>query len=191
MGRRKNKKRICKICGVHICSVVSLNVSPIRGYPVCEGCAADFTKEDWCLIRIRLYEDEGVKLNHCVDKSGRYFERIVSRESYIFFLRRAENPDLPWYTLEVEPDGTIRQKRSFGDKQHEDLEAARPFLKEWQTVVAGRLEEEDLAAAGVSREKRIENYKDLRDSKKRIYDGRLLADVLEADLEENLEVRIA
>lgn len=134
---------------------------------------------------------EGVKLNHCVDKSDRYFERIVSHESYIFFLRRAENPDLPWYTLEVEPDGTIRQKRSFWDKQHEDLEAARPFLKEWQTVVAGRLEEEDLAAAGVSREKRIENYKDLRDSKKRIYDGRLLADVLEADLEENLEVRIA
>ena len=34
------------------------------------------------------------------------------RETYLLFLRRAARPDVPWYTLEIEPGGNIRQKKS-------------------------------------------------------------------------------
>ena len=39
----------------------------------------------------------------------RYLDRIERRESYILFLRRTNEPDVSYYTLEVEPGGTIRQ----------------------------------------------------------------------------------
>lgn len=133
---------------------------------------------------------EGIYLNHFLADQERYFDRIVTKESFILFLRRTEYVDDPWYTLEIEPDGTIRQKRTYGHDQLPDLDAARPFLKEWQAVVAKRLEQADLALAAVSRQKRIEGYAELRRNKKRIRGGALLADVLEKDLQINLEVQV-
>ena len=44
-----------------------------------------------------------------------------------------------WYTLEVEPGGTVRQKRSYNNDQYADLEDAKPFIAEWQQVVQGRM----------------------------------------------------
>lgn len=51
---------------------------------------------------------EGNALHHCVGSTDRYFERIRDQETYICFLRRQEEPELPYYTIEVEPGGTIR-----------------------------------------------------------------------------------
>ena len=53
---------------------------------------------------------EGDALSHCVGKSDRYWERIEQQEAYILFLRKTAEIDKPYYTLEVEPNGTIRQK---------------------------------------------------------------------------------
>ena len=64
--------------------------------------------------------DEGGKLHHCVGSSDRYWERIERRESYVLFLRRVSKPDAPYYTLEIEPDGTVRQKRTMYDRQKEE-----------------------------------------------------------------------
>ena len=55
---------------------------------------------------------EGKLLNHCVGGQVRYWDRIQRHEAYILFLRKASAPDMPYYTLEVEPDGTVRQKRT-------------------------------------------------------------------------------
>ena len=55
---------------------------------------------------------EGTILKHCVHTCDYYFSRIQSDESYLFFLRKSKQPDMPWYTLEVEPSGNIRQKRT-------------------------------------------------------------------------------
>ena len=71
-------------------------------------------------------------LGHCVANTNRYYERISSEESYIVFLRYTDKPSRPWYTLEIEPGGTIRQKRSYSNEQYSDLQEAVPFLKEWQ-----------------------------------------------------------
>lgn len=131
---------------------------------------------------------EGKILGHCLHSSDRYFERIQTRESYIVFLRYTEEPDRPYYTLEIEPGGTARQKRTVGDNQNADLEEAKDFIRRWQKEVKKRLTKEDEELAGISRRLRIEEFKELREEKKKVWHGKLagklLADVLEADLME-------
>lgn len=135
-------------------------------------------------------QEEGYNLIHCTGTSERYFARILSGESYIFFLRRADKPEESWYTLEVEPGGTIRQKRTKYDRQEDDLKDAIPFLQKWQEEIAPRMAEEDLAAAMEAKRLRMMEFEELRRNDTRIRNGQLrgkrLADVLSADLMEAL-----
>ena len=127
-------------------------------------------------------------LRLCMNRNDRYYERISIRESYIFFLRFADKPQTPWYTLEAEPSGTLRQKRGVGDEQRADLEDAMPFLIEWQKEVAKRLDGSDRRLAGRSKVLRNEHFDELRQTGKTINYGDLrgqrLIDVLERDLME-------
>lgn len=45
---------------------------------------------------------EGVELNHCVGRMN-YDRRFVSEESLIFFVRKKEQPDTPFVTIEYSP----------------------------------------------------------------------------------------
>lgn len=138
---------------------------------------------------------EGRMLHHCVGNDGageRYYDRMERRESFIMFLRRTDEPNDPYYTLEIEPDGTVRQKRTLFDRQYEDIEQATEFLIKWQKVIAARLTGRDLKLAERSRELRKEEFIQMRKDRVIIHTGhlagRLLADVLLADLMENTEV---
>ena len=136
---------------------------------------------------------EGYLLGHCIarpkhDGTYLYFERIEERESYICFLRKNQRLNAPWYTMEVEPDGSIRQLRTYGDDEGADREEAKAFLKKWRREVRSRLGKSELAAAEVSREKRLAEFEELRRGQNKIYNGKLkgmlLVDVLEADFKE-------
>ncbi len=128
---------------------------------------------------------EGTLLHHCIHTCDYYFDRISRRESYLLFLRKEGHEDTPWYTLEVEPGGNIRQKRTTGDSQGDDLKAAMPFLKKWQKEVRKRMDEEERELAQESERMRREDHEKLRKDGNRIWRGRLagmlLADVLEQD----------
>ncbi len=128
---------------------------------------------------------EGRVLQHCVHTCDFYFDRIGRDESYLFFLRRAEHPNVPWYTLEVEPNGNIRQKRTTGDNQNSDFEEAVKFLKKWQKVFVKRMTAEEKELGKKADEARIAEYAKLREDGNKVWRGRLagqlLADVLEAD----------
>ncbi|MCD8110856.1 MAG: PcfJ domain-containing protein, partial [Clostridiales bacterium] len=133
--------------------------------------------------RVEEIVEEGKKLGHCLGSCDRYFARIQSRESYIGFLRKTDDPDQPYYTLEIEPDGTVRQLRTFGDKQDaKETAQARVFLKKWQHVVQARLASEDRQYAQTSRILREENFVELRENKTKVWHGpqagQLLADIL-------------
>lgn len=150
-----------------------------------------FSDKTYSIIAPEKIEDileEGQALHHCIDKKKEYFERINNRESFILFLRKTKQSDQPYYTLEVEPGGVIRQKRTEFDRQKKDIEKASKFLRKWQTVVQKRLSAEDLDLAKKSRETRIESYAAMRKKKVKIngglFAGQFLADVLEADLME-------
>lgn len=128
---------------------------------------------------------EGMILRHCIHTCDYYFDRISNRESFLLFLRRTGQEDTPWYTLEVEPGGNIRQKRTTGDDQKPDLNEAIPFLRKWQQFIKKQMDAEEKELAKVADKKRRENLDDLRKNGNRIWHGRLqgqlLADVLEQD----------
>lgn len=143
---------------------------------------------------------DGMFLSHCVGKSWgaepgwiRYLDRIRSGESFLLFLRHTDKQDEPYYILEVEPGGTVRQKRTVLDRQDKrDIDAVKAFIAEWQAAIQDCLTDKDRKAAQKSRAVRIEEYAELRRNKVEVRNGhlrgQLLADVLEADL---LEVGFA
>lgn len=128
---------------------------------------------------------EGHALQHCVHTCDFYFDRIQRNESYLFFLRRAGAEDIPWYTLEVEPSGNIRQKRTTGDNQGKDLEEAKEFLRKWQKEFQKRLTQKEKRLGEKADQARIREYAKLRKDGNKVWHGRLagqlLADVLEQD----------
>ena len=132
--------------------------------------------------------EESRFLDHCIQRGTRYFERIATRESYILFLRQKSDPNTPWYTLEVEPGGTIRQKRSYNNEQYADLEDAKPFLAEWQQVVQQRMNAAEIGFAEKSRAARMREFDDLKEKGSVIrtgsHAGQLLVDELMRDLME-------
>lgn len=148
----------------------------------------EYSDGTYQIVAPRSTEDiivEGLTLEHCIHRCDFYFERICTKESFILFLRKTEHPDSPWYTLEVEPGGNIRQKRTTGDRQNDDLKKALPFLKKWQKKVVASMDAKEKKLALISDQKRQENYADIRKQNKKvwhgIHQGELLADVLEAD----------
>lgn len=134
--------------------------------------------------------EEGIRLHHCAGTSDRYFERVRRRETFVLFLRKVSNVNKSWYTLEVEPGGTIRQKRTKNDEQLPDLQAAEPFLREWQEVIAKRMTGEDIAAAMAAKRLRIAEMEELARTGTTVKFGSLrgkkLYDVLSADLMEQV-----
>lgn len=122
---------------------------------------------------------EGRALHHCAGATDRYFDRIKNHETYICFLRKNEAPDEPFYTIEVEPGGTIRQHRGMFDEEP-DIELVKPFLREWQKVIRKRMKAEDHERAAVSKLKREENIEDLKQKNNTRVLAGLMEDFMEA-----------
>ena len=153
-----------------------------------------YTGKDYAVIvpsRIEESMDEGEKLHHCVGSSDRYWERIERKESYVMFLRKVSKPDSPYYTLEIEPDGTVRQKRTMYDRQKADIKDAEKFLREWQQVISKRITAKERGLAEKSRILRNQEFTKMRENQVIIRTGdlrgQLLVDVLMKDLMENKE----
>ena len=170
----------------------------LEDYPhvdeICESIKDkyEYADDEYAIIVPERIEDilhEGRNLHHCIANSDRYWERIERRETYVLFLRRTSDVNKSYYTLEVEPNGTIRQKRTMYDRQDPDIEDAKKFLTKWQGVISKRLSQDDLRLAKVSRTLRHQSYAQLRSEQKIIHTGelkgQLLVDVLLADLMES------
>lgn len=149
----------------------------------------EYSDDKYAVVVPKKIEDiiyEGRTLGHCLDKSDIYFDRIQRRESFIVFLRRMDDIKKPYYTMEIEPDGTTRQKRTTGDRQDKDFQEAVSFIRKWQGEVKKRLDRNDKNLAAQSAKLREEEFKELRKNQTKVWHGmlagKLLADVLEADL---------
>lgn len=144
---------------------------------------------------------DGKILNQCTgrpDANGenwRYFERINRKETYIGFVRKSDSKDVPWFTIEFEPGGTVRQKRAYGDNQPADTTPlVTAFLVEWQKAIAPRLNKSDRRDAQKAKQERLVQFDELRRTKKTInygtLAGTLLIEAFEKDLME-LEIESA
>ncbi len=107
----------------------------------------DWEDEQYVILVPRNTEDiitEGRCQHHCVAASETYFDRMNKRESFILFLRRKEQEQTPWYTLEVAlKDGTVSviQKYAAYDRQP-DIGVVNKVLNEWKKEVEKRMKEE-------------------------------------------------
>ncbi len=151
----------------------------------------EFHDDTYAIVVPERIEDilnEGRTLCHCVGDSDRYWDRIERQEAYILFLRKTDELDQPYYTLEIEPNGAIRQKRTYYNRQDKEIDAATPFLLKWQQEISKRLTEEDRALAKESVVLRNQEFEQLREDNVTIHTGALagqkLVDVLTKDFME-------
>ena len=85
-----------------------------------------------CIVVPASSEDlvkDGQALNHCV---GNYASRVAAGESLILFVRKAEAPDVPFYTLELKPDKnhcTVVQCRTFRNASYDQDPSIKAFVE--------------------------------------------------------------
>ena len=75
--------------------------------------------------------EEGRKLNHCV---GSYSDRIVEGKTCIMFIRKTEEPDKPYFTIEINQGNSyVVQLRANSNRciNHSTEKELVKFLKEW------------------------------------------------------------
>jgi len=94
---------------------------------VVPACASDITKE-------------GRKQHHCVGASDRYISNMNAGHRFILFLRKVETPKIPYYTLEVDWEGEIKQFYASYDRQ-QDREKIKAVLEEFTKTVQKREQE--------------------------------------------------
>ena len=83
---------------------------------------------------------EGQKQHHCVGASDTYMDRMNSGKTFILFLRKKEEADIPYYTIEAKYDGDILQAYSAYDKKP-DWKEVDKVLKKWKTEMKKRVKE--------------------------------------------------
>ena len=72
--------------------------------------------------------NEGVVLRHCVKS---YIDSISREETTILFLRKKEEPDKPYFTIEVTKNNKIRQIHGFSNCNLKKKSEEYKFVKEW------------------------------------------------------------
>lgn len=70
---------------------------------------------------------EGVKLHHCVSS---YIDSVCNGSTVILFVRRIDDINTPFYTLEVK-NGSIRQCHGFGNSNTKEVNGLNDFLKRY------------------------------------------------------------
>lgn len=141
----------------------------------------EYENDTYCILVPKNFMEitaEGMALHHCVGNTERYFDRIVSRETYICFLRQQSSLETPFYTIEVEPGGTIRQHRGAYDEEP-GIEEIKPFLREWQKTIRKRMAKKDHEYAAQSEILRQKNIEELRAKKNTVVLKGLAEDLME------------
>ena len=91
--------------------------------------------------------EEGTVLDHCV---GTYGATVARGESCIFFIRRADAQDKPWFTLQVELK-TVKELQNHGLRNCAPTKEVQEFVNRWiehvqQLKVAGKKQKKEAAA---------------------------------------------
>lgn len=93
-------------------------------------------EKDGLLIRLPVDAKEliaeGAYLHHCV---GGYADRMANGKTTILLIRRAEEPDTPFYTLEW-LNGKVQQCRTMRNASYENDEQVHDFVTEWVKKIA-------------------------------------------------------
>lgn len=90
----------------------------------------EFSNDEYVIVAPKsVFEltTEGRTLNHCV---GSYVQSVSNGKEYILFLRKKENQDIPFFTINITPDKEIRQIH--GKCNCNVPEELTPFIDSWK-----------------------------------------------------------
>ena len=88
-------------------------------------------EEDYLVVAPREPQDlarEGITLSHCVKN---YIGRVTNGTTNIMFIRKKDEPDVPFFTVEVGNGGTVEQIHGFANRNLCTEPALVPFVKKW------------------------------------------------------------
>lgn len=89
---------------------------------------------------------EGGKLHHCV---GGYVERVAKGETNIFFVRKADSPNVPYFTMEFKNNKIVQCRGSHNCGMPPEVEAfVKVFEKKMQEASAEKKVEKKQRKAG-------------------------------------------
>ena len=88
---------------------------------------------------------EGTELHHCV-KNAMWIDAIAERKSVIMFIRRCSDKNTPYFTVELDPQGSIRQ--CHGNSNCDPDTAVIKFLGRWAEAHKGVLKQSIVAHYG-------------------------------------------
>lgn len=71
---------------------------------------------------------EGFELRHCVKS---YIGRVIDGVTNIVFIRKKEDTNTPFFTVEITNDNTIQQVHGFCNRNADTEEGMTEFVKEW------------------------------------------------------------
>ena len=73
------------------------------------------------------FVNETKKLNHCVGQNDKYIKKMVSGTSTIFFMRKKDMPDEPYYTVEIDGANVLQCQTT----SHATDPKILQIVKEW------------------------------------------------------------
>lgn len=72
---------------------------------------------------------EGRDLHHCV---GTYLNRVIRGNTNVMFIRKMQEPDVPFFTVEISSSGTIEQIHGLLNRNLDTEPDLIPFIEEWE-----------------------------------------------------------
>ncbi len=86
---------------------------------------------------------EGLTLHHCV---GGYIKQMAAGETAIFFIRSSQEPDKPFYTLELDPKTQlVIQCRTDHNSSYERQPEIKKFVDTWLKKVVRKDKKKKIA----------------------------------------------
>lgn len=79
-------------------------------------------------IKAEELAKEGICLHHCVKS---YIGRVTNGSTNIMFIRKVEEPDIPFYTVEVSNEGVIEQVHGLKNCNASEYPGLTEFVNEW------------------------------------------------------------
>lgn len=102
----------------------------------------EYVGEEYSVLAPKSVDEiitEGRELDHCV---GGYAQRHIDGALSIMFLRKNDEPDKPFYTIEVTNEGKIRQCRGYANNVNEPKpDSIKRFEEEYQKHLDGVMAE--------------------------------------------------
>lgn len=103
----------------------------------------DFETEEYIFMVAGSVEEiirEGQEQHHCVGSSDTYFERMNNGVSFIVFMRRKSEPQVPYYTIEIKNTNVLQAYAAYDRKP--DYEIVKKELNKWTKEIGKRIRRE-------------------------------------------------